>query len=221
MSKKTQAVACAAIFLTVLLSAARADSCYVLKNNSKGTVVLNFNYSGPVAEHSPVRLELQAGGVYPSQGQWCWKEQGYTATMSYGAPVKQSWNGVLVLGVGGFPSGTYVLSDNSAPTPAPAQACLPNPYPGAANYCLKSVGRQVQANCGIGNAHRNGSFTTMSGIQIVCHNGKSWQLTCLKDGTGCNLSDHEFCVGFSQWNVGQHCTEKSDDDAPANGNWKP
>lgn len=223
MSAKSLALICAATVLTALSSAAHANACYVLKNASKGIVPLNFAYSGPVAEGSPVHIDMQPGGVYPPQGQWCWNTPGYTATMTYGGQVKQSWNGTLVLGNGptAYPGGTYTISDNVAPAPAPAGKCLGSPYPGAKNYCLKNVGKDVQMHCGMGNAHRNGNFSARSGIQLVCHNGKAWQLTCLKDGTGCNVNDTEFCTGLSQWDVGQHCTEHSNNNDFPKGNWKP
>jgi len=94
-----------------------------------------------------------------------------------------------------------------------ARNCLSNNLPGNQNLCLRSMSNASPINCGTGHGgnHLGGPYSIIH-VSLTCNDSRRWNLTCRSGGTECNISDQEFCVGLSQWNVGQHCT------LPANPN---
>jgi len=202
----------AMISALVMPARARAQKCYVIQNNSSTAVGFTFTYNHPIGEGVPTGVTIPSKGKW---GPWCWDNmpEGWTATVTYQAQVIPSWDGTLVVGKGllGYPAGTYVLRDPAQPSQgSPGTPCLPNTYPGNNTFCLvrKEDGPTLGCGTGHGGSRLGGPYRTVH-LKIACHDGRKWTLTCPPDGTKCNLNDKEFCVGLSQWNVGQHCTERA------------
>lgn len=99
---------------------------------------------------------------------------------------------------------------------AQAEDCISNDYPGNQHFCLHSQQDNRVERCD------KGDSVTATHLWLKCRDGHyagaKWDIYCTNNGHGyCNISLHELCVGMSNWNAGQHCTEKGD--SPANGHW--
>ena len=110
---KTSFYGLAFIFGLVVAPAAYGN-CYLFENRSNSTVKLQFAYNGPVGTGSVTAVELMPNRHYPARGEWCWntrEDQWAKVTVSSAAPVRQSWEGQLIMGNGGpaSPSGRYVF----------------------------------------------------------------------------------------------------------------
>ncbi|GAA0564814.1 hypothetical protein GCM10008942_11470 [Rhizomicrobium electricum] len=88
---------------------------------------------------------------------------------------------------------------------AGAAGCIDNSYPGHDKFCLTS---KQDANY-----YCHGAFQWhVVHLKIQCNAGTrnagaKWNISCLDDGSKCNLNDQELCRGLTQWNVGDHCTQ--------------
>jgi hypothetical protein len=195
--------------LSLLETKASAGNCYAFQNDSSYPIRLDFKYpDGPVGEGTPPNVTIPAKKRWPEKA-WCWTDDNpYTAWVYPTGAGIPSWKGTLHLGSGPNvnPPGTYHFRD--AAVPSGGGPCIANSYPGHETFCLVAADRAPPMNCGWGNRNgRNGGPYQIVHLKITCNNGRKWTLTCPEDGTKCNLNDVEFCVGLSQWNVGQHCTE--------------
>lgn len=82
--------------------------------------------------------------------------------------------------------------------------CIPNTHPDNHLFCMTSRGSPHEIGCR--GALRVGDYKVQT-ITARCNNGRSWRLTCTLDGSLCNVSDMEFCVGLTQYGIGRSCTE--------------
>ena len=190
--------------------------CYIFENRSSATVKLAFRYNTPV--NSPViGATLSPGSRFPQKDPWCWHTpSGVTATVDItitGGPAENGWSGPLLLGNGPTtsPSGTYTfITPQSPPIPGgrvPGGGIL-NSYPGNENFILTFASNGLRTTCATYNNSGTlaGRTYDLVHLRITCKDGRKWNLSCVADGSLCNLSDSQLCYGLTQKNVGQHCT---------------
>ena len=109
---------------------------------------------------------------------------------------------------------------------ARAQTCINNPYPGYDTFCLTFEGNVRTLDCGVGmtsicDLTIIGPFVWGSQplpglhqvrtLALTCKPNQAkanyhWSLTCLSDGSLCNVNDKQLCCGKSTFNVGDSCT---------------
>jgi hypothetical protein len=103
--------------------------------------------------------------------------------------------------------------------------CINNAYPGNNTFCLTFQEPVRTLNCGagftsvcpgthfgpFGKPDPNPGLHQVVTLALTCNADQPkashhWSLTCLSDGSLCNINDKEFCCGKSTFNVGDHCT---------------